>query len=532
MTPAEVLYQAVANEQAGHGDAAIGGYEAAIEAAEKGAEPTVLAEALRRLGAARHKGNEPAQARALCRRSHDIASAAGQDLLAAQALNTLGAIEMADAPADARRHFEQALALGNASAELRARVEQNLGILAGIQGDADAALAHYHDSLQEYEGVGDEHGCALAYHNLGMLCADGERYEDADRYYGWSLAIAGRVGDTRLQGLCLVNRAEGQVACQQFEDARVNAERALALFDRLGASAEKSSAYRVLGMVYREIGRPALAESRLRTAMELAHGTGSVLGEAKAARELALLYQEMGRNQLTLTLLHEALRLFDRLDARRDLVHMDRRLVALEDTYATVVREWGQPIESADSYTFGHCERVAQNAVAVARALGLGGTELTVIRLGAYLHDVGKVRVPHEILNKPGSLTQPEFELVKLHPVWGIELLADVDFPWDLKPIIRWHHERYDGAGYPDRLAGDQIPASAQVVGIVDVYDALSSRRAYRAALTPEQAFAEVTEMRGAWSPAVFDAFLWALPQLSREGRGPVVSSSNPGGTL
>ena len=178
-----------------------------------------------------------------------------------------------------------------------------------------------------------------------------------------------------------------------------------------------------------------------------------------------------------------------------------------------MVREWGQSIESSDSYTYGHCERVAENAVAVARGLGLEEQELTTIRLGAYLHDVGKVKVPHEVLNKPGPLTRDEFELVQMHPIWGIELLANVEFPWDIKPIIRWHHEKHDGTGYPDRLQGEEIPLLAQIVGIVDVYDALTTTRAYRPALTEEQALQQIIKVRSSWSPRVFEAFMAALKE-------------------
>ncbi|TMC67201.1 MAG: HD-GYP domain-containing protein [Chloroflexi bacterium] len=221
--------------------------------------------------------------------------------------------------------------------------------------------------------------------------------------------------------------------------------------------------------------------------------------------------QTMGRNQDALTLLNTAHRLFRRLDARMDLVHVGGKVAELETTYFDVVREWGQSIESADSYTFGHCERVAQSALAVARQLELDDTAQTTIRLGAYLHDLGKVRVPHEILNKPGPLTREEFEIVQMHPIWGLELLAAVDFPWDLKPIIRWHHERYDGTGYPDRLRGEEIPVSAQVVGIVDVFDALTTDRAYRPALSFDAALAEIERCRAWWSEAVYDAFRASL---------------------
>jgi len=264
-------------------------------------------------------------------------------------------------------------------------------------------------------------------------------------------------------------------------------------------------------MVYRETGRAALAESRLRSAIELAVSAGSVLNEAEASCELALLYQAMGRNQEALTLLNAAHRLFRRLDARVDLVYVGGKVSELETTYFAVVLEWGQSIESTDSYTFGHCERVAQHAMAVARVLGLDETSQTTIRLGAYLHDLGKVRVPHEILNKPGPLTRDEFAVVQMHPIWGLELLAAVEFPWDLKPIIRWHHERYDGTGYPDRLRGDEIPIAAQIVGIVDVFDALSTARPYRPALSREAALAEIERSRGWWSEAVYLAFVKSL---------------------
>src|SRR5215207_5450007 len=94
-----------------------------------------------------------------------------------------------------------------------------------------------------------------------------------------------------------------------------------------------------------------------------------------------------------------------------------------------------------------------------------------------------------------------------MHPVWGLELLATVDFPWDIKPIIRWHHERYDGTGYPDRLKGDEIPVSAQIVCIVDVYDALTTTRSYRPALSHAEALKQIGASGSWWRPDVYQAF-------------------------
>src|SRR5437667_150837 len=177
-------------------------------------------------------------------------------------------------------------------------------------------IARYERSLDAYRDCGDEHGCALAYHNLGMVSADRGWLNAADCYFRESRALAERVGDVYLRGLCLVNHAEVDVMRQRFENGRQKAEEALALFDQLGARSAKADAYRVIGIVYRETGRTVLAESRLRSAIELAVAAGAALGEAEASRELAVLYQAMGRNQDALRLLNTASRRFQRRAAR------------------------------------------------------------------------------------------------------------------------------------------------------------------------------------------------------------------------
>ena len=491
-------------------------YEAAVDAAEQDGERAALAEALRRLGVVHYHRDLPKLAVELCQRSQQTALDIGNPVLAAEALNALAGFDFEGGSIDAAREkFYRALELGGASAELRGRTEQNLGILANIQGALAQALAHYQRSLGAFESIADDRGCAIVYHNLGMVSADRELWDDADRYFRRSLEIAEATGDVHLQGLGLLNHAEVHLARQRYDQARQNAEAALGIFDRLGSRLDKADAYKVIGRVYRETGRNALAESRLRSAVELAVSTGSILSEAEASRELALLYQSMGRNQEALRLLNTAHRLFGRLDARVDLVDVSTKVHRLEETYFAVVRDWGQSIESSDSYTFGHCERVASYALALARELGLDEGQQTTIRIGAYLHDLGKVRVPHEILSKPSRLTPEEFRIIQMHPAWGLELLATVEFPWDIKPIIRWHHEKYDGSGYPDRLRGDEIPISAQIICIVDVYDALTTTRSYRAAMSPAEALAHMKEHRSWWRPDVYNAFVRSVARIS-----------------
>ena len=502
------------DERAGRIASAIEKYRAAIDASLAEGDAPTQAEALRRLSVVMHRQLERGVAHELCVQSFEVASALADRTLSAEALNTLGGFELeAGKISDAFDYFRRALAMADDAPALIGRIEQNLGIIANIRGDLDAALEHYQNSLAASRSARDDSGCAIAYHNLGMISADQQQWELADQYFDSSLALALSLGDVRMRGLCLLNRTEVFIARQRFEEARMSAEDALRLFDELDARVQKADAYKFLGVVYRETSRPVLAEARLKTAIELAAECGSLLGEAETSRELAKLYQVMGRNHEALLLLNAARELFVQLDARGDLSDVTRKLSNLEGTYLMIVRDWGQSIESADSYTFGHCERVANYAVALAQALGLDPVQQTTVRVGAYLHDVGKVRIPHEILNKPGKLTREERELMERHTLYGLDLLDGVDFPWDIRPIIRSHHEKCDGSGYPDRLRDDAIPLAAQIIGIVDVYDALTTTRSYRAAMTVDEALVELEKCRRWWRDDVYEAALGVLDE-------------------
>ena len=506
---ASLLHEAREHERAGRVADAVRAYQAAIDAAGDRDDGRALVEALRRLGSLRRRAHELAEALELVQRSYDVARELGDDALAAEALNGIALVHLERGHWDeARSHLRRALEIGSERPELRGRIQQNLGVIANIQGDFRNAMGHYRRSLDAFRDAQDQHGCMIAYHNLGMISADRQRWDDADEYFRATLEIAASTGDVRLRGLALLNRAEVDIAKQRYEEARRGTEEALKIFDQLGERDGRSAAYKFLGVLYRETGRPLLAEARLKAAIELASNVGAAAEEAEASRELAILYQALGRNQDALRLLNTSHRLFRRLKAHVDLVDVSGKVARLESVYLEIVRDWGRSIESTDSYTHGHSERVATYGATLAAAMGLDEAALTTIRLGAYLHDVGKVRVPHEILNKPGKLTDEEFGIMKMHPVYGIELLASVEFPWDLKPIIRSHHEKVDGSGYPDRLRGDEIPLTAQLICVVDVFDALTTTRSYRGAMTRETALAEMHRSRHWWEPEVFDAFL------------------------
>ncbi len=167
-------------------------------------------------------------------------------------------------------------------------------------------------------------------------------------------------------------------------------------------------------------------------------------------------------------------------------------------------------IEARDPNTNGHCERLAHHAVLLGRTLGLPPDDLTALHRGGYLHDVGKVGVPDAVLLKPGKLTVEEMNLMKRHPEIGDTLCAPLQSLRHVRPIIIGHHERLDGSGYPAGLKGDEVPILAQIVGIVDVYDALTSRRPYRGALSADEAGKHLMEemAQGKFARQYVEAFL------------------------
>lgn len=159
-------------------------------------------------------------------------------------------------------------------------------------------------------------------------------------------------------------------------------------------------------------------------------------------------------------------------------------------------------LEAKDPYTRGHSERVGATSATLARALGLGPAEVDTVAQAGFLHDIGKIGVPEAVLGKPGALTEEDWALMRRHPLIGAQIVAPFDFLASAAPIIRHHHERCDGSGYPDGLRGEAIPLGACIVAVADVYDALTSDRPYRAALGPEQAL----EHLGAEAARTLDA--------------------------
>jgi putative nucleotidyltransferase with HDIG domain len=204
--------------------------------------------------------------------------------------------------------------------------------------------------------------------------------------------------------------------------------------------------------------------------------------------------------------------------AFNDLMHgLDAAEAETRAAYLGAIRALAAALDARDPYTAGHSERVSAYSVMIGRQMQLGDSEIDVLRLGALLHDIGKIGLADEILRKPGALTAEEFEQIKRHPALGARILRQVPFLAPHLPIVELHHERPDGRGYPFGLRADDIPLAARIVHVADAFDAMTSARAYR---PPRPAADAIIELRGhagtQFDPASVEAFCAALPTSSQ----------------
>ena len=203
----------------------------------------------------------------------------------------------------------------------------------------------------------------------------------------------------------------------------------------------------------------------------------------------------------------------------------NRHVATVDRLYLSTIEALSTAIEAKDGVTSSHIHRVQHYAMGLARSLGsVDEQTMRAIQAAALLHDTGKLAVPERILNKPGKLTPAEFETMKLHVDVGADILSSIDFPYPVVPIVRAHHENWDGTGYPNGLRGYDIPIGARILSVVDCYDALTSDRPYRAAMTDEEAMAIVRARRGTmYDPTIVDLFERVVREI-----GPMPQDNSP----
>jgi diguanylate cyclase (GGDEF)-like protein/putative nucleotidyltransferase with HDIG domain len=203
----------------------------------------------------------------------------------------------------------------------------------------------------------------------------------------------------------------------------------------------------------------------------------------------------------------------------------NKHIGELNELYLQTIEALASAVDAKDQYTHGHIRRVQAYARELARYCGITAeNELLALEAGAVLHDIGKIAIPEYILNKPTVLTETEYEKMKIHPVVGANMLSTIKFPYPLIPVVKSHHERWDGKGYPDGLQGEEIPLSARILSLVDCYDALTTNRPYRSPMNRQQVVEFFEREAGrAYDPAVVRTFIENIEVLEQAGKAVVL---------
>jgi response regulator RpfG family c-di-GMP phosphodiesterase len=183
-------------------------------------------------------------------------------------------------------------------------------------------------------------------------------------------------------------------------------------------------------------------------------------------------------------------------------------LAQLKQAYRDSLKMLSTAIELRDHYTHAHVERVMDYASTIARDMGLNDSQMEALQFGSILHDIGKIYIPESVLQKPGSLDDEEWDVMKMHPVIGADLIKDISYLAPAIPVIRHHHERWDGKGYPDGLVGEAIPLEARIVAVADSLDAMTTERVYQSTCTSQEAYDKILSCSGTlYDPGVIDVF-------------------------
>lgn len=437
----------------------------------------------------------------------------GKGSAVAQALNVLAIVEQrggnleraAELYREARGHADFAR-----DRALIAMIDQNLGTVSNILGYVNAALDSFRLSLAGYRELGLSRYCGQVLNNMGLAFADLGDFQSAELAYEDAIREFEIDGEQTMSHETAVNQIQLWIAMGRFDQALAKSRELLAS----GGAHESpwlGEVYRHIGVVAREQCNYPWANESFQRAEAIAREFDDLLLAADLAEQKAELFWLEERHSDMLTSLNDARAIYMRMNAVNRVARVERRNVRLEYRFLEIARKWGDSIEGADRYTQGHCERVATIACALAERAGLDQRDMFWFRLGALLHDVGKIIVPTDVLNKPGSLTPEEWELMKRHPEAGLELVAGIDFPGEVRAMIRNHHERWDGKGYPDGLVGDATPLPARLLCLADVYDALTSARPYRKPLSHAQGVEIMLTSEGQFDPELLAHFAsWA----------------------
>ncbi len=477
-------------DAAGDWDSALALYQDALDGAAASGQPESTAIILRKIGRVHFERGDYDRANQSFESSLLHAQEKKQKQAAAAALNAMAACAQLRGRLDvAESLYARAGVVADAVGDVRlsALIDQNLGTLANTRGDLAAALMRYQSALDRFRSLKDDRALAWVLNNMGMLHTDVGEWAASEVCFDSAQASAESIRDLATVGKIETNRAELHLKRQNFERARECCDRAFEIFSRLGSDSGLGEVYKFYGVLYFETGKLKMANVQLGLALKLARACDNPLLEAETESARARVFLAGREHRLALRSLNRAAEVFSALDVRGEILDVKRRLERMGDVYYLAAEAWVEDGAAHKMLRTGERgRRVAEYALALAKEVKY--PDVMWLRLGAYLRDIGNASVPREILDKPGPLTDSERAVVRRHVIVGDQILEELAFPEVIRPMVRNHHERWDGQGYPDRLRGEDIPVSARIVCIADVFDALTTDCSYRNAYQVERA--------------------------------------------
>lgn len=412
---------------------------------------------------------------------------------------------------EAEGAFEEAIEIARQEGlqTLYADLYNNFGTIKNVRGNWKAALEAYTIAQGVYEREGEVRKSAYTLNNIGVTLMEQERPGNARGYFVSALEVAERIKDDSLRLILNINLADLSLRLDDPDSAEKYCRNAS---EYLRTNNLKNGQLAETGKLFGKI--EAARENNEKAleffdeALALAEDLKLQFVHAEILFEKGNLFLRTENHMEALQTLEEAFALFNQFKAAGKLKKTEGLITSTEDLYLKVFEAMAYEVDQKDPYTKGHSDRVASLALHLARYLGMSDHEIKSIVAGALLHDIGKLNVSNEILNKAGKLTSDEFDEIKKHPDNGVQILSGINLPWDIEPMIRHHHEKFDGTGYPSGLAGDLIPPGARVICLADVFDALTSDRPYRSAFSSEKTlYIMKEEMQTSFDPEMLEKF-------------------------
>ncbi len=437
-------------------------------------------------------------------------------------LSVVGAIAFESGQLDkAQRRFGEVLHIARkaGTAKSEAAALSNLGAIANVRGDFAIALWNYRCARGAFRRANSTNGEARALQNMGMVHADLRRFKEAAECYEAARDLAIDCNDPELITIITLNMIEIDLKTEDLDRARQNCDDAMRRATQIGNDHCIAEAHRYKGEIFHRFDEIDQAKRSLNQAISMSHEAGIPLAEAEALRSMGELHLSQNDREAALGAFGQAFKLFIGLDAEHELA---------ESVLIRIIEQLSAEEESRDPHLHGHSARVADMAVAIADEMGLDCRTKKAILVAGYLHDIGKLDVDPDILNKTGRLTAQELAHVRDHAAFGAARLEKLNLPWDIVPMVRHHHERFDGNGYPCRLAGEEIPLGARILAVCDMFEALTSDRPYRLAWNADWALHYIESSAGhIGDPKVVEAFMRVVRKLGLATQGGAFNSTS-----